>query len=64
MARENTFWAVRSPLVYGSRFLATYPSESEARDYAEQYGKAQVEGFAGLQIHTVTRTVYIVQNDD
>ena len=60
---QDTGWDVRTPLLYGSRFLASYPSEAEARDYAERYGKAQVEGFDGLQIHTKTRTVFIVQDD-
>lgn len=63
MSNASTNWDVRTPLVYGSRSVAICPSEQDARAYAEEYGKAKVEGFAGLQIHTKTRTVYIVQDD-
>ena len=63
MSQANTAWDVRTPLLYGSRTIATCPNEKDAREYAEQWGRDKIEGFAGLQIHTKTRTVYIVQDD-
>ena len=64
MADSDTIWDVRTPLRYGSKSVAKFPYETDAREFAERYGNARVEGFAGLQIHTKTRTVYIVQDDE
>jgi hypothetical protein len=61
--KAQTNWDVRTPLLYGSRSVGEFPSEYDAREFAERYGAAKVEGFAGLQIHTKTQTVYIVQDD-
>ncbi|MFM7010212.1 MAG: hypothetical protein ACKO0Z_12925 [Betaproteobacteria bacterium] len=57
-------WDVRAPKRFGSKSVGVFPYECDARTFAEKYGEANVEGFAGLQIHTKTRTVYIVQDDD
>lgn len=63
MADENSYWEVRTPLLYGSRSLAVCADETDAREFAEKWGREKIEGFAGLQIHTRTRTVYIEQED-
>lgn len=51
MAQDDPRWTVREPRLYGSAPIAIYPTESEARDYAERYGKERIEGYAGLKIH-------------
>ena len=60
---DDTQWEVRTPLRYGSKFAASYPSETEARAFAEDLAKREYGG-AGLQIHTQPRVIYIERLDD
>lgn len=62
-ADDDTQWEVRTPLLHGSKFAASYPTEAEARAFAEDLAERKYHN-AGLQIHTRQRIIYIEKLDD